>query len=149
VKFSQKELYFKCLNHSTTTLAALTCTRYPRIGFVMLFQCWRESLTSYSPCLSRSPKVIITKQVQTNFPWAMGGSFLAIRQTQTNKLSMGHGGSFLAIRQTQTNKLSTGHGALFLQLGKLEQTNFLQVIGSFLACKQTSILCTVAMYHYG
>jgi len=82
-----------------------------------------------SPCLSRSPKVIITKQVQTNFPWDL---FL-----QLGKLE-------------QTNFLvSTGHGDLFLQLGKLEQTNFLQVIGSFLACKQTSILCTVAMYDYG
>jgi len=53
---------------------------------------------------------------------------------------MGHGGSFLAIRQTRTNKLSTGHGALFLQLGKLEQTNFLWVIGSFLACKQMLVV---------
>jgi len=70
-------------------------------------------------------------------------------QTSTNKLSKGDGGSFLAIRQTRTNKLSTGHGALFLQLGKLEQTNFLRAMGSFLAHKQTSILCTVATYDYG
>ena len=57
MKFSQKELYFKCLNHSSITLAALTCTRYPRIGFVMLFQCWRRGGKVLHHITSSFPKL--------------------------------------------------------------------------------------------